>query len=57
MKLFLDNIFDSWIKDYLLTQDGIENLSIINKDFVSEVDITYNRKITPTIILKHIELY
>ena len=57
MKLLLDNVFDPGIKDYLLTQKGVENLSIINKDFISEVDITYNREITPRIILKHIELY
>ena len=58
MKLILDVFSDLGIKEYLLTQNGIDDVKIFTKeDSVSEFDITYNDKITPTIILKHIELY
>ena len=56
-KIFLDNIFDSEIKEYLLSQNGIENVKIINKEFISEIDITNNKELTPIMILKYIELY
>jgi len=57
MKITLDNIFDFELKEYLLSQNGIEDVKIVNKEFISEIDITTNDEITPIMILKYIELY
>ena len=47
MKLILDVFSDLGIKEYLLTQNGIDDVKIFTKeDSVSEFDITYNDKIT-----------
>ena len=57
MKIILDNVFDLGLKDYLLSQNGIDDIKIVTKDLISEIDITYSNEITPIIIFKYIELY
>ena len=57
MKLYLDDIFDLEIKEYLLKQNGIENVLITNRNFISEIDITCNEEVTSAIIAKYIQLY
>ena len=53
MKLVLDDIMFSELKEYLLDQDGIEDVTITN----NELEIKYNDKTSPKIIMKHINLF
>ena len=57
MKLLLDDVLNNEIKDYLLSQDGINEVEIKNIDFRSEINIKYNNKISPLIIMKYIDLF
>ena len=57
MKLVLDDHINDELKEYLLTQDGIENINFNKKDFLTELDIEYNDKTTPNLIMKYIELF
>ena len=57
MKLVIDDWIDLELKDYLLSQDGIESVDIISKYYVNEINIEYNEKITPSIVMKYIELF
>ena len=57
MKLILDDILDSELKDYLLSQDGIIDVQITNKDDIGEINITFDNRITPLLIMKYIELF
>ena len=57
MKLILDDVLDSELKDYLLSQDGIIDVQITNKDDIGEINITFDNRITPLLIMKYIELF
>lgn len=57
MKLVLDDIFDSELKDYLLKEEGINSVEIVNKDFISEIKINFNDKTSPLSIIKCIESF
>lgn len=50
--LTLDEVFDSELKNYLLSQTGITKVDIIAKDFLSTLSITYEEKTNPFIIIK-----
>ena len=57
MKLIFDDNFNNEIREYLLIQPGINNVEIYNNDFVSELIINFDKKTTPLIIMKYIELF
>ena len=57
MEIVLDDICDSGIKDYLLSQDGIIDVEVIVKDFLSTLRIDYDEATSPLIIIKYINLY
>lgn len=57
MKIILDGILDLELRGYLLSQEGIDDVDIIVKDFISEISIKFNKKITPLIIMKYIDLF
>ena len=57
MKLILDDFISDELKQYLSLQDGITNVRINEQDLLTVVNIDYNKKITPEIIMKHIELF
>lgn len=47
----------SGLKDYLLSQDGIIDVEVLVKDFLSMLRIEYDEVTSPLIIIKHINLY
>lgn len=57
MKLILDDLIDIELKEYLLMQEGITNVEFNKKDFLTILDIKYNNKTNPNIIMKYIELF
>ena len=57
MKILLYDILDSEIKDFLLTQEGIEDVMLSFKDSTTEINIKYNDETNPIIIMKYIELF
>ena len=57
MKLILDDLINKELKEYLLEQDGINDVIVNNKEFLATLNIDYDKRITPEIIMKHIELF
>lgn len=57
MKILLDDFINEELKNYLMTQEGIENVDLIDKDSVSEINIKFNHKTTPAIIKNYIYLF
>ena len=57
MKLVLDDFISEELKEYLLTQIGIIAVEFNKKDYLTILDIKYNAKTTPNIIMKYIELF
>ena len=57
MKIIFDDILGNDLKDYLSTQKGIEDIDLHVQDFISEVNIKFNKDITPKIIVQYINLY
>ena len=57
MKLVLDDFIGEELKEYLLMQDGITEVDINNQDFLTILNIKYNKTTTPEIIMKYIELF
>lgn len=57
MKLILDDIVNEELKKYLLMQDGIDDVAFDNENFLAKLNIEYNKKTTPEIIMKYIELF
>ena len=55
-KIVLDDWVNEEIKEYLLIQEGITDVSISFKKFLTILNIEYNNKVTPEIIIKYIEL-
>lgn len=56
MRLVLDDNINEELKEYLLTQEGITDVDIDNKNSLTVLNIKYN-KTTPEIIMKYIELF
>ena len=57
MKLVLDDSINVELKDYLLTQIGITDVEFNKENRLTILDIKYNEKTTPWIIMKYIELF
>lgn len=57
MKLLLDAVLKEEIKEYLLSQEGINEVEIKRIDFRSEINIKHDNKISPIIIMKYIQLF
>lgn len=57
MKLLLDDILDDEIKEYLLSQNGINSVKLEKKDFKTEISIEYDSNISYLTIYKYINLF
>lgn len=55
MKIVLDDIFVDELKDYLIDQPGINDVEVITKNLISEINV--NSKIDPLVVLQYIELF
>ena len=56
MKLLVDSFINPEIKDYLLSQKGINDVNIKEVGIDTEIEIEYD-DISPIVIMKHIDLY
>ena len=57
MRIVLDDVLDHELKEYLLSQEGINDVNLYNEDFQGKLDIKFDERITPQIIMKHINLF
>lgn len=57
MKLVLDDILKEEIKNYLMSQIGIKEVSLVVKDFISELNIKFDEMTMPETIIKYIYLF
>lgn len=57
MKVILDDFVNKELIDYLKTQEGILEVKLSEVDNYIEVDVKHNEKITPSIIMKYIDLF
>lgn len=57
MKLILDDFVDDEIREYLLMQDGIVDITIDRENLLTILNINYNKKTTSEIIMNHIKLF
>lgn len=57
MKVILDDNISNELKEFLLTQEGILEVKINEKELNMEVEVIHNEKTTPIIIMKYIELF
>lgn len=57
MKLVLDHFINIELKEFLLTQEGITKVNLRENNNFTVLDIKYNEKVTPYIIMKYIELF
>ena len=57
MKVMLDDIIDKELKTYLLTQDGVEKVEMIDNEDYLEINVDFNNKINPNIIMNYIYLF
>jgi hypothetical protein len=57
IKLILNDCTTNEIIDYLLTQEGIIDVKRKEIDYVHELEIKHNDKITPSIVLKFVNLF
>ena len=57
MKLIIDDLVNEELKEYLLTQDGIDSVVIDKEKYLITLNIEHNKKTTPEIIMKYIELF
>ena len=57
MKLRLDDVVDGELKEYLLSQEGINDVIFTNKDLIADIYIKFDNSINPMIIMKYIELF
>lgn len=57
MLLVLDDIYSEEFKDYLLGQEGIIDVEIKPKDFISEINVNFNEKLTPMMVMKYIDFF
>ena len=57
MKIKLDGIVNPELKDFLLSQEGITNVEINYDDYFIKLNIKFNEKTNPYIVMKYIELF
>ncbi len=57
MKIKIENSNSKELKEYLLTQENIEKIDIIEKDWIDEIIIKHKENITPFTIMKYIDLF
>lgn len=57
MKIIIDDNLNEELRTYLLTQDGIEKVDITIREFMSEINIEFNGKTSPEIIINFIYLF
>lgn len=57
MKVILDDIVNKELIEFLLSQEGILEVKLNEVDLYIEVDVKHNEKITPSVIIKYIELF
>ena len=57
MKIKLDGIINPELKDFLLIQEGITNVEIYYDDYFIKLNVKFNEKTNPKIIMKYIELF
>lgn len=57
MKVILDDFVNKELIKYLKTQEGILDVKLNEIDTYIEVNVNHNEKITPYIIMKHIDLF
>ena len=57
MKLILDDNITEELTEYLLTVEGITSVNPSDKNNLTVLDIKYNEKTNPDIIMKYIELF
>ncbi len=57
MKIVVDEVCDEGLKNYLLSQNGILTVTIVVKDFLSEINIEYEKDITAFMIREYLRLY
>ena len=57
MKFILDDILNDELKEYLLAQEGVIDVDFTAKDYITELNIKTDKKISPIIVYKHIQLF
>ena len=57
MEIKLDGIVNPELKDFLLRQEGITNVEINYDNYFIQLDIKFNEKTNPYIVMKYIELF
>lgn len=57
MEIKLDDTINPELKDFLLSQEGIINVEINYDDYFIKLNIKFNEKTNPNIVMKYIELF
>ena len=57
MEIKLDGTINPELKDFLLNQEGIINVEINYDDYFIKLNIKFNEKTNPNIVMKYIELF
>lgn len=57
MELVLNVIYDVGLRDYLLSQDGIINVDMVEERFLTRLNIEFDDRVNYEMILKYIEIY
>ena len=57
MEIKLDGTINPELKDFLLSQEGIINVQINYDDYFIKLNIKFNEKTNPNIVMKYIELF
>ena len=57
MKLILDDFVNVDLKEYLLMQEGINDIEFDKNKFLTILNINYNNETTPETIMKYIESF
>ena len=57
MEIKLDGTTNPELKDFLLSQEGIINVEIDYDDHFTKLNISFNEKTSPSIIMKFIDLF
>ena len=57
MEIKLDGTINPKLKDFLLSQEGIINVEINYDDYFIKLNIKFNEKTNPNIVMKYIELF
>ena len=57
MEIKLDGTINPELKDFLLSQEGITNVEIDYDDYFIKLNVKFNEKTNPNIVMKYIELF